>query len=343
MKKNLKLIVIIASILLLFILITIFSFLSKRIPENPLGTVGNTAGNLNNRGLFCEQNGIVYFSNPYDNGSLYSMDVNESKLKKLGSAPVELINVGGNLLYYFQTSARGEAGLGYVRAHNGIFRSNLNGKDTVSFSSDPAYTMQLVDNYLYYVTSDDNGPHFYKKRIDRSDLQLLSNTSTNPACARDSMIYFCGTKDDHHLYCLNTTNDSVSMVFEGNLWNPILAGDYIYYMDLDTNYNLARYCFSTDTSEILTTDRVDTFNLSGESIFYQKNSSSNPCLIRMNLDGSNSEVIMDGVYSEINVTSQYAYFHPFQSPVPLYRVPVSGPYKAEECQNIIKETLKLTN
>lgn len=341
MKKKFKLILVIALIILFFILITAVSLFSRRIPENAPGTVGNTAGNINNRGLFCEQDGVVYFSNPYDNGALYSMNVDETNFRKLGSAPVELINAGGKYLYYFQTSASGDAGLGYVRTHNGVYRSNLKGKETVSFSPDPAYTMQLVDNYLYYVATDDNGPHLFRKKIDRSDLQLLSDTTTNPACALNSMIYFNGTKEDHHLYCLNTLNDSVSMVYGGNLWNPIVAGDYVYYMDLDSDYSLCRYCFSTQVAETLTTDRIDTFNLSGPSIFYQKSSSSDPCLIRMNLDGSSPEVVMTGLYSEINVTSQFAYFHPFQSAAPLYRVSLTGPANAEECQNIMQETLKL--
>ena len=54
----------------------------SRIPENPSGTTGNTAGNLNNNGLYCEDEGIVYFANPYDNGALYSMNVDETDMKK---------------------------------------------------------------------------------------------------------------------------------------------------------------------------------------------------------------------------------------------------------------------
>ena len=44
---------------------------------------GNTAGNLYNGGSFCEYNGVIYFSNPNDNGKLYSMDSNGQNLKKI--------------------------------------------------------------------------------------------------------------------------------------------------------------------------------------------------------------------------------------------------------------------
>ena len=45
----------------------------------------------------------------------------------------------------------------------------------------------------------------------------------------------------------------------------------------------------------------------------------------MNKDGSNNELVADGIYSEINATSQYVYFHPYDSMVPTYRTPVNGP------------------
>ena len=48
--------------------------LSKRIPDNDSGVIGNTAGNLNSGGLFCETDGTVYFSNPYADGHQNSLD-----------------------------------------------------------------------------------------------------------------------------------------------------------------------------------------------------------------------------------------------------------------------------
>ena len=61
---------------------------------NPPGTVGNTAGNLYNSGLFCEYDGTVYFSNAADNGALYSMNVDETEVKKLNTLKYKIkINI----------------------------------------------------------------------------------------------------------------------------------------------------------------------------------------------------------------------------------------------------------
>lgn len=325
MNKRLRNGLLIFSIILVFAILISVSIFSNYVPMNPEGTVGNTAGNLNNRGLFCEHDGVVYFSNPYDGGALYSMNPDETNIKKLNSASIELINAGGNYLYYFQSSVDGSAGLGYIRTRSGIYRSDLNGKKVTGFHTNAAFSMQLIDNYLYYMVTDASGPHLYKQKIDKSEEILLSDTQINPACVVGSNIYFNGTEDDHYLYTLNTGTDEISTVWEGNLWYPIVDGDYVYYMDVANNYRLCRYSFSNDVIEVLTSDRIDTYNLCGGMIYYQKSSSSDPCLMRMGLDGSNPEIVAEGIYSDINATSQYVYFHPFENASPTYRTPVNGP------------------
>lgn len=324
MKKKLRNFLIVTSLIAVFAALLFLHIMSERVTMNPAGTIGNTAGNLNNHGLFCEYNGRVYFSNSYDGGALYSMNPDETDLKKLGEMPVELINAGGKYLYYFQTSAGGGSGLGYMRTRYGIYRSELNGKKVVNFNTDTAFSIQLIDNYLYYLVSDEKGPHFYKQKIDRSETVLLSDTIINPACVVNGSIYFNGTQEDHALYSLQAENDTVSTVWEGNLWYPIVEGGYVYYLDLDRNYSLCRYSLSDKAIEILTNDRVDTYNLYGNWIYYQKNSSTEPCLKRMNLDGSNAEIIAKGNYSDINITSQYVYFHEFGNSTPIYRTPLNG-------------------
>ena len=114
MKKNWKIIVICCCILLLLAGFSVFKEFQGRIPSNDITVTGNTGGNLNNHGLFAEADGRVYFSNAYDGGCLYSMNPDETDLKKLTSSSVNSINVGGNYLYYYLDNATGGKGLGYV-------------------------------------------------------------------------------------------------------------------------------------------------------------------------------------------------------------------------------------
>ncbi|MDE5892201.1 MAG: DUF5050 domain-containing protein, partial [Acetatifactor sp.] len=295
-----------------------------RIPENPPGTVGNTAGNINNAGLFCESDGMVYFSNPLDNGCLYSMTPDEQNITKLGSSTVRNILAGGKYLYYFQAIASGETGLGYMRSRSSFNRCLKNGKDAISLTTDVVVSGQLVDNYLYLLAAGNPTPVFYKMKIDRSDKQVLAQYQVNPACARDGVIYYNGTQSNHYLYTLNTAGDTVSELWEGNIWYPCLEGNYIYYMDVANDYRLCRYDMNQRVIEVLTNDRVDCFNVGGGYIYYQHSSTTAPALKMMETDGSNPTVVAEGNYTNINMTSRYVYFQEFGVENALYHCPLGS-------------------
>lgn len=284
---------------------------SGRVKMNPAGTVGNTAGNINNRGLFCEYNGTVYFSNARDGGTLYAMNPDETDIRKLNSVEVCNILAGGEYLYYFMLGSADDTGFGTVSNTHSLNRCNLDGKKAVGITRDMVVSGQLVDNYLYLLTSGKEHPEFYKIKIDRTDETHLADYSINPACAENGVIYYNGTVEDHALYRLNTATDTTETVWNGNLWYPVLNGDYIYYMDLSSNYRLCRYSLSQQVVEILTDDRVECFNVGSGYIYYQTNDAVAPQLKCMHTDGSNVLVVANGIYTHINMTSQYVYFQEF--------------------------------
>lgn len=310
MKNKKSYVIAIVFILFVFIFLTILFIVGNKITMNPPGTVGNTPGNLNNSGLFCEYDGKVYFSNSYDGGSLYSMNTDESNLKKLNGSNARNILAGGKYLYYFHAANSGISGIGGISTPKSFNRTELNGRKTVSLSRDTIMTAQLVDNYIYYLTDDNGEPAFKKIKIDKTEETKLADYIINPACAANGVIYYNGTLTDHYLYGLNTTTGVSNEIWQGNIWYPILDGDYIYYMDVAENYRLCRYSLSQNMVEVLTNDRVDCFNVGYGYIYYQKNGDS-PSLNCMYADGSNVQIIAEGNFTNINLTSQYVYFQPF--------------------------------
>lgn len=308
--KKLRTILIIFLLILAFSALFIISFLARRVVMNPAGTVGNTAGNLNNGGLFCEYNGMVYFSNAGDGGRLYTMNPDESNARKLNDLKVQNLLAGGKYLYYYQLGSKGDSGIGSIISVKSFNRSDLKGEHTQSLTRDVIIKGQLVNNYLYLMASTDDGPSFYKMKIDKTDTVLLANYEINPACAEDGVIYYNGTLDNHYLYGLDTATDAPSVIWQGNLWFPDLQGDYVYYLDVENNYRLCRYSLSQDLVEILTEDRVDCFNVGGGYIYYQKNGDT-PQLKCMRTDGADLKVIAEGNYTKINMTSQFVYFQEF--------------------------------
>ena len=310
---------VIIAILMLLIILT------GRMPLNDENTVGNTAGNLNNRGYFCEHDGRVYFANAYDNYSLYSMNPDETDVKKLHGGTTSYINAGGDYLYYVTTSAETNDS-GSFRGAYGIYRSKLNGKNVTGLDRCYVAGMQLCGNYLYYSKIDTKTSMSLEKvRIDKKDQQTINPSALiNPNCYVDGRIYYNGTDQDHYLYALNTANDRISVVWEGNIWNPIYYNNYVYYMDVENNYRLCRYSLYDNIVEVLTNERIETFNVYENYIYYQTNSQTAPALKRMYIDGGLQEVIRDGIYENINITSQYVYFNTFGEPTPVYRTSTFG-------------------
>lgn len=317
-KKNILAIGIILSILLIFIILSLFV---GKVPMNDDYTVGNTAGNLNNGGLFCESGGKVYFANAYDNYSLYSMNADETEIKKLGDNQVASINAGGDYLYYYmQSNPSSGKGLGYMGRTAGVYRSKKDGGQVKCLERTYAGVIQLCGNYLYYQAyNNSNGIRLNKVKIDKSDMAQIADYSINPASFYNGSIYYHGTQDNHYLYTLNTSNDSMTSIWMGNVWNPVYLDGYVYYMDLSNNYGLSRYSIYDDIVEILTNDRVDYFNIYDYYIYYQTSAASDPALKRMYIDGSYSETVAEGIYENINITSRYVYFNEYDSPTPVYK------------------------
>ena len=199
------------------------------------------------------------------------MDPSEQNIKKLGNASVKNILAGGKYLYYYQTGASGDAGIGALRTVRSFNRCKLNGTDVTGLTRDPIVSAQLVGSNLYIMTSGDNGPLFYRMKIDKSDKTDLADYEINPACAVNGTIYYNGTQENHYLYALNTSTDSISTLWNGNLWYPIAQGDYIYYMDVENNYRLCRYSLSRNEVEVLTEERIDCFNVGYGYVYYQVN------------------------------------------------------------------------
>lgn len=325
MKKNWKVLLIMAIILLLMAAFLVVSTVMGKIPPNDISVTGNTAGNLNNGGLFAENDGKVYFANAYDNGYLYSMNSDETEFKRLTESPVNSINTGGNFIYYYMDTLSDDTGMKFVVRTYGVYRSKTNGSATQCLDRSASVNMVLTGDYIYYQRYNNKDfTKLYKVKTDKSESALISDIIINPSACNNGIIYFEGTGRDHYLYALDTRTDTISTVFEGNLCFPAYQGGYIYYMDISSNYRLCRYSLSGGTVEILTNDRVDTFNVGDYFIYYQKNSESSPALMRMELDGSNPEIVAEGNYENIHLTSNYAYFNLFGQDVPVYHTPVNG-------------------
>jgi len=145
-----------------------YLYLNRTI-YNPEGVRGNTAGNLNNNGMYCEYDGKIYFANPYDRNRLYVMNSDCSNISKLNDDTVCSINVYGKYIYYVRNNFSPETMTMVFRGQLlGVIRTNLDGKKPASLYDSVAGVINLYGNDLYYQHySNDEGFSFYKVKIEK--------------------------------------------------------------------------------------------------------------------------------------------------------------------------------
>lgn len=303
-------------------------FLSKKlstIPPNPAGTIGNTAGNLQNNGLFCESDGIVYFSNPYDDHTLYQMGSDESQIKKVGTSIVKYINAGEKHLYYYQYDSSASNEYGFVSNIGGLYRCEKKNGKSRTMKKTPIGNLLLVDDLVYYLNYDnEEGYTLYSIDTNKNDDHQILEGITDPTCYADGKLYYCyqTSEDNHYLYCYNLASKSENLFLNKDVWYPQISGNYLYYLDIHNNYTLCRCDLATQTEEQLTTERIDCYNVTGNLIYYQVNSKEAPYLGMMQSDGSSAQILAYGNYTNINVTSRYVYFNTFGEDLSLYHAPI---------------------
>jgi len=331
MSKTSKAIIAIASTIILFVLLIVYMILkgnSIRIPE---GTLGNTAGNIYNNGLYAEYGNKVFFSNPYDDGKLYSMNSDQTEIKKISDQRATYINATEKYIFFAGRNTDTSTGFGSILKKPNLCMVSADGKKTQVLSQQPTQSMILVGNTLYYQHyTQSGGANFCSMNVNKRKHVEKLDYLINPACYYNGSIYYNGMYEDHNLYAYNTATDEVTTVWESDIWNPIYDGSYVYYMDVQNNYRLCRYSAASNTIEVLTQDRIDTFNYYNGVIYYQISSSSNPCLMRMNADGTNKEPVKEGIFSEINITSKYVYFSSYPDGLPTYYTPTFSPVNVQE-------------
>lgn len=319
--------IIIPIIIILFVVISaVFYQRSKRIVYNNGNVSGNTAGNLYNGGLFCEYDGKVYFSNAYDNGYIYVMDSDGTNFKCLSKNTAGFINVDGHYIYYAKNNLNEQTkGAVFRGSLYGVHRLGIDGKHSTTLSEEFCTVVSLGNNTLYYLHYDDTSNLTLRSIcIDGTDDKLVSESPINPSCIVNGKIYYNDVNTNLFAYAMNVGSKSASTIYDHKCFNVIYDNNYLYFMDVEDNYKLARVRLTSGEKETLTDERVDLYNLYDGKIFYQTNSSSSPALCRMNVDGSDKEQIVSGNFSNINMTSDYVYFNQFGYDIPVYRVSRTG-------------------
>ncbi len=305
----------ILTIIVIVVLILIRRGIDVKLYDDP-NTSGNTSGNLLNGGLFCESNDKIYFTNPLDDNSLYSINTDLSHPKKLSNDNASYINAAGDYIFYTRRNdKKTTTGEGLLSlSATGLFRLTKDGKHLGKLYEEPTQTANLSGNYVYYQHYDKKkGLELYSAKIDGSSNDQLSDEGIAPYIVENGMIYFTGQDKDHMIHSMNTNGSGKNVIYEGNCTSLIKAGEHLYYMDMNQDYALARINLDGTDPQILINNRLATYNVdeSESSAYYQVDDGKNNGLYRLDLENNEIELLAAGNYNFLHLISNYLFYESY--------------------------------
>lgn len=329
MSNKLKKSLILIALLLATVGLVIYTYLKSITYYNDDTTYGSTAGNLYNGGLFCEQDGTIYFSNFNDDGSLYSMDSNGDNIEKISDDKPRYINADDHYLYYSRINYTKEANSQTVFTlfNRGIYRINHDGSNLLRLYKDPSGLLSLYGNQIYYQHYNvESGTAFHQVDIDSKNDKKLSIDPITPASFYNGYLYYAGSTEEHYIHAMNVKTKETRIIYDANCYMPIATKDGIYYISLDDNYSICRIDFDGSNKTILVDEFCSTYNLSpdGNTLYYQVDGGSHNQLGKLDLATMASNTIMEGNFNNIHVTSNYIFFFEYNKTTPYAYQPSNG-------------------
>lgn len=289
-----------------------FHIYRNRMVWNEEGAIGNTSGNLLNGGLFCEGDGVIYFSNPSDDGNLYSMDMECGNFKKLYNDKAAEINYAGNYLVYSRKNYQKASINGEMMAFNtkGLYRLQLHNKKVKCFYNGALGVVSLYGNDVFYQHyTDQEGIRLYSVRLDGEKNEQKEDSSMNPSAIRNQKIYYASDTETGMFTWDIVTKERIG-ISGMNYYGCLLAEDSIYTLDLQNGYSIVRMDLDGEHAETVVDEMCSVFNVSedGDYIYYQVDDGKNACLKCKNLDNGKVMVIREGNYNRIHLIGQYIFF-----------------------------------
>ncbi|MBE5960952.1 MAG: DUF5050 domain-containing protein [Lachnospiraceae bacterium] len=289
-------------------------------------TPGNTAGNLYNRGLFCESDGILYFSNLAEDGALYQMNLDGSNLTEVTSDKVRFLNADEEHVYYSCANHAKESSLkSFLSFYNtGLFQIDKDGTDkTVLETEACGLTVLAGDEMLYQRYTTSTAINLYTIGTNKTGKKQLTKNAILPACIEDGILYYSNVEKDHAIYTMDLETKETALYYDGNTMMPILMDHWLYYISLSDGYALCRIDRDSLEKEILVEDFISTYNITedGRYLIYQIDGGDHNRIEF--LDTTTGDVILqkEGNYKSIHTTSIGVFFLDYEETT-IYHVPL---------------------
>ena len=280
--------------------------------------LGNTNGNIRNRGLAAIQNDWIYFQNDNDKNSLYKMRLDGSDRTKLNDEYSRNINIIGDWIFYINKISASQ-----------IVKIRTDGTDRQIVSPPDNWVNQFIisDGGIYYITPGDL--YVYRMSLDGNQHGVILLDTVNNFNIEGDVIYYTRWSDSNKIYSIHK-NGSSNTQLNTDRSSAMSVDDNWIYFSADLNFYKMRID-GTETTK-LTNDNLISINISDDWIYYTAGSTQawaggyNPDkgLYKMRLDGSEKTMLCDGSVRYINVVGDLIIFETFTDDWTLYKVNTDG-------------------
>ncbi len=192
----------------------------------------------------------------------------------------------------------------YNKYENGIIK--VKGNKEYQITNETAYSMQVVDDYIYYLTKGENNKLLIKKvktNGDKLSTEKEIQTSISKFYIVDNVIYYANQSGISKIVC-DTKEEN--LICQDKVEDFVVDNNNIYYTD-DFGYLYSMNLGGTDKKTILN-DEITEFQVCDGWIYYYKQSEN--YLNKIRTDGSESDKVTDKVNSYIfNIYNGKIYFY----------------------------------
>ena len=289
-------------------------------PGEPSGGDGNTAGNINNRGLaVLHDDGYLYYADPAEGSVICRSSPDGGDKSRLGDSHALYLNVADDWIYYVNSDSFSQ-----------VYKMRTDGSDDQQFISDSVSFILMSGGLLYYANRSDFSC-LYRVDLDGNEPTRLNGEPTVHANISGQWIYYLN-KEDKHIYRMRLDGSAKTRLNQDQSADIQVVGGWIYYRNISDNWRLYRMSTAGTGSDRLTWDPVYQFNVDGKGGIFFTNGSDGKSLYRLIVDEavrSTEQVkLNDDSTSDLNMAGDWIYYINESKGGNLYRISPDGAGRA---------------
>ncbi|MDZ4132821.1 MAG: DUF5050 domain-containing protein, partial [Dethiobacteria bacterium] len=234
-----------------------------------------------------------------ENSEAVTADSNSSTVNLVGNSNGNIVNGGLAALQgevvYFRSNEGGSLAMG-----------NLSGGGVKVISSDAAWFINVLGDWIYYSNRDDNN-RIYKIKTDGSGRATLTDGGSWFITAVDDWIYYISEDDNFQLAKIDLNGDNKTIISEDSTWFINIADGWIYYINRSDQDKIYRIKPDGSERSAVSSYAACCINVYDGRI-YHSNEQDGSKLYSIKLDGTDETALTDHPVWFINVADGWVYY-----------------------------------